>query len=80
MTILVATLAFFLILFVVALPTRKRIQRENQARFVRRYRDFKLYAVKHYHPAFRSGGSQAHLSYEEIRSKYDVTACYDQLR
>jgi hypothetical protein len=48
----------------------------EQRAFEQRYRDFQLFSLKKYHPAFRPGGPLEHLSYEEIRKRFNVTDCY----
>ena len=47
--------------------------------FRNRYRAFKLYSIKHYHPAFKLNPALARLSYEEIASRYNVDRAYEEI-
>lgn len=80
MTVLLFAISIVLSLFLVVIPTTRAKHAHEQEKFIRRFRDFKLYSIKKYHPAFREGGPLSRLSYDEIRESYNLDECYDQIR
>ncbi|MBX7143997.1 MAG: hypothetical protein K1X79_06060 [Oligoflexia bacterium] len=79
MALLTATLGITLFITTVLLPWGKAAQQRQQLAFSKRVHDFKLYAVKHYHPAFQRIDALKNLSYEEIATRYNVSHLYDQI-
>ena len=57
-----------------------RARRLAEERYTQqRLRYFKLYAVKKYHPAFGDTGPLAHLNYDEIARRYNVSELYEKI-
>ena len=79
MTTVCLTLATILTWFLVIAPIRRFKQEQALAKCEQRYHDFKLYAVRHYHPAFRNNDVLAKLSYREIEKLFDIDRSYDDI-
>ena len=79
MIALISILFIALFVVLVLVPALRALHLEAEKKANKRYQDFKLYAVKKYHPAFRTGGVLSHLSYSEIRQAYRIDECYEQL-
>lgn len=76
---LIYLLSFSLLLFGVFVPLSRHARQKAERENARRYRCFKLYAIKHYHPAFREVPDLARLSYDEISRRYDVDQVYESI-
>ena len=79
MTTVCLTLATLLTWFWAIAPIRRFKQAQAQAKCEQRYHNFKLYAVRHYHPAFRNNDALAKLSYREIEKLFDIDRSYDDI-
>ncbi|MBN8550693.1 MAG: hypothetical protein J0M12_15370 [Deltaproteobacteria bacterium] len=78
-TLFLFALSIVLTITHVVVPTLRARNAHAEREFKRRYKNFKLYSVKKYHPAFRDGGPLSRLSYDEIRESYNLDECYEQI-
>ncbi len=60
-------------------PLLRAAQARRQYEFDQRLTNFKMLAVKRYHPLFQKGERFADLSYDDISRRFNVDGLYDQI-
>ena len=73
MLVVSCALSVVLTLTMVVLPLARNSQAKQHRRFLAQHRAFMLVTVKRYYPEL------AHLSYDEIESRYNVVEAYDRI-
>lgn len=79
MALITACIGILLLVTTVLLPWTRVVRQRQEIQFNKRVQDFKLYAVKHYHPAFQNIEALKQMDYSQISARYDVNRLYDQI-
>jgi hypothetical protein len=79
MTVTCLIISTLLIWFGAIAPIRRFKQAQANAQFDRRFRNFKMYAVRNYHPAFRYNPALSKLSNREIEKIFDIDKSYNDI-
>ncbi|MBX7138457.1 MAG: hypothetical protein K1X83_10785 [Oligoflexia bacterium] len=79
MNTVLACAAIMLTLTMWVLPVARYTLSKRQREYELQLRAFKLYAIKHYHPAFKLDPELSKLSYTEIQERFDIEATYDTI-
>lgn len=77
----ITLISIFLLLFwgLIFRPVVTANLNRQQYEFQKNLRNFKLIAIKKYHPAFQIGADPGPLDYEEIAQRYNVSELYEQI-
>ena len=80
MTAVCLAFATLLTWFGAVVPVMRFKRARAEAQCIERFHQFKLYAVRHYHPAFKNNEALNRLSYREIEMLFDIDKSYDDIR
>ena len=79
MSLIIALTAALLLWATFFSPWIKQTEVHSAVRYAQRLKNFKIIAIKKYHPLFQSGQMYSDFDYWDIESRFNVDSLYEQI-